>query len=309
MLNCLAIFAMILAFIQAPVPVPSKTTAGTGNGVRKHASENQRNSSRTTPAHPTFAPALEQHNSSNQAAGDHPQSVSVREFPAVSISKDWTDKVYWAFSGLLVIVGSFQAWFLYRTLGAVKEQADIAEKTARAAEKSADVANASIETLREIERAWIFEEIIFPNELPSQPISGDILVTVVVFKFWNYGKTPARVLGTSLHFHTVNGTLPKTPEYGIQPIHAGDGHMLASGKYISGSRWLEGQSVITPEERIAIRMGRMNLYAYGVIVYETLEKTSYTRFCYLWDEPTGFVTSDSVPAFRKGGPAEYNLVT
>ncbi len=72
-----------------------------------------------------------QGNSHDQNNENKEHSIVIRELPPVTINtlKDWADWGYWGFSLGLLIVGGFQVWLVWKTLGAIKRQADIANRT------------------------------------------------------------------------------------------------------------------------------------------------------------------------------------
>lgn len=71
-----------------------------------------------------------------------PTTVDVKSLPPVTVNparKDWADWGYWAFGGLLVIVGIFQVALLYRTVTIGQKQRDLlepADEAGRAPSKS-----------------------------------------------------------------------------------------------------------------------------------------------------------------------------
>jgi hypothetical protein len=118
-------------------------------------------------------------NAENPSAEDAGNSVAVRKLPTVSIGKDWADWSYWGFGGILVIVGSFQVWFLYGTLRAIKAQSGhmerqtkILEDSVAAAQKSADAAAAQIEMMKRKERAQLSIEFAEPEWTFNEELRG-----------------------------------------------------------------------------------------------------------------------------------------
>jgi hypothetical protein len=139
MLKRLAILAVILAVAQAPVPIPGQTTnhsAGNGGAIQQQSGKGK------TPTQPTASlasqnqPAPAKGNAGDQGTKEDGNTVAVSKLPTVSISKDWADKSYWGFSGLLVVVGGFQVWLLWHTLRAIKRQANTMDVQATEAKKS-----------------------------------------------------------------------------------------------------------------------------------------------------------------------------
>ena len=123
------------------------------------------------------------------------QSVSISKLPTVTVAapkRDLADWGYWAFSGLLVIVGFLQVLLLWRTLRAIQRQADdmgrqvdlafgqlramheqITEMSAQTdvLEKSVTVAQESANTARENFEAYIRKERAFVLiDKPSKPL-------------------------------------------------------------------------------------------------------------------------------------------
>jgi hypothetical protein len=156
MLRWLAIFAVFFAVTQAPVPTSGQTPnhpANAGGSVQGNGKTDKKPSAPPPPIIQPVQATKEQYDGSTEAGENKPQPVAIRDFPTVSVRKDWADKSYWLFSGLLVIVGGFQVFLLWRTLGAIKRQAVTMEKSAQNA--VADAAAAAVttqETLAAIKR-------------------------------------------------------------------------------------------------------------------------------------------------------------
>jgi hypothetical protein len=95
---------MLLAVMQASPPVP-----------------------REIPDNPaqTAAPAKSQHPEGEQ------RTVRISEPVTVSVAKDWADWGVWVFSGLLVVVGAFQAILMFGTLRTITQQTAILERQLR----------------------------------------------------------------------------------------------------------------------------------------------------------------------------------
>ena len=118
-------FLLLLLLIGPPVPRQASQTRATARTRTSNDSAPEHKDSQTLapPAQLNASPENKEADK-KQAKEDQSQSVSIRKLPAVSISKDWADWGVWAFSFLLVVVGGFQVYFLYRTLEAIKRQAD-----------------------------------------------------------------------------------------------------------------------------------------------------------------------------------------
>jgi hypothetical protein len=138
-----------------------------------------------------------QHGANNQEqASEKPTKYPWGELLAPANVPNW----------FLVVVGGVTGWFVYKTLRAIKKQADIMEAqakdaresgaeatrialaTAKAAQKSADAAFAQIETLKAKERARIRIE---PGKLEVSTFEGDAWTAEVDLKIFNFGQTGA----------------------------------------------------------------------------------------------------------------------
>ena len=101
--------------------------------------------------------------------------------------RDWADWGYWAFSLLLVVVGGFQVILLWRTLTAIKRQADTMERqegvldqSVKAAKDSAEAALLGAKALIYAERPWVSIFVV--------PKDGGYS-----FRAGNLGRTPANI--------------------------------------------------------------------------------------------------------------------
>jgi hypothetical protein len=71
-----------------------------------------------------------------------PTTVDVKSLPPVTVNparKDWADWGYWAFGGLLVIVGIFQVALLYRTVTIGQKQRDLLDQQTKLVERQANL--------------------------------------------------------------------------------------------------------------------------------------------------------------------------
>jgi hypothetical protein len=234
------------------------------------------------------------------------QATSYYEQPRENKPQGWHKFVAWP--------EGITAWAIMLTLGAIIWQAKETRKAAVAAQTSVSLANANIQTLKDIERSWILEEIIFPDFFPEQPDCGDFLLLSVGFKFTNKGKTPCKIVDVSVRFHTYvpKDGLPKQPQLlghavGTDPRFVG--RILAPGDVTDIGVLLEGQPNLDSEAVYSLRHHFTVLCAYGEIRYETLGDERRTRFGYVWYIPRGFTTSGDKEGFRKGCPPAYNEVT
>lgn len=96
----------------------------------------------------------------------------------MSVSRDWADWGVWVFSLLLVVVGGLQVWFLYRTLGAIKRQADLMDQQGEFATKQLGLT----------QRPWIHPAVSLISPLNCNDSGASITLKIVLE---NVGNTPA----------------------------------------------------------------------------------------------------------------------
>jgi hypothetical protein len=111
MLKGLAILTVLLTVSQATMPATGKTAnhpTSAGDSSQHNSDADKKPAAQSPSAGQSSQPTREQYDGSTEAGKDNPQPVTIRELPSVSVTKDWTDKSYWLFSGLLVIIGGLQ---------------------------------------------------------------------------------------------------------------------------------------------------------------------------------------------------------
>jgi hypothetical protein len=116
----------------------------------------------------------------------------------VSVTKDWWDRIYICFTGILIAVGIFGVRAAYKTLKAIEAQNAHIEKSANAALLNAQAVINS-------ERPWIIV-------LPEKSNNG------YRFRAINSGRTPADVISYSAEAVCMNSVkeLPTEPVYGVE---------------------------------------------------------------------------------------------
>ena len=115
--------AVLLSIVQAAPPVPRKAPdnpADASNKPYSQPSPNEPVPSTALPAVNIGASKKDEKTSNPVRAEDAQKPVRIGELPPVFVMKDWTDRAYWAFSGLLVIVGFLQVWLLRRSFRATQ---------------------------------------------------------------------------------------------------------------------------------------------------------------------------------------------
>jgi hypothetical protein len=258
------------------------------------------------PGKPSLTGPEGQNGTTQVKDADNPQAVAIREPITVSVKTGWRDNLTLIFSGLLILIAAGGVFIGLQSLGDIHTQAGAAKATAEAALKQSEVA-------MNTERAWIFEELNFPDILPFQPVEAGspLMMTYAVFKIENPGRSVARITNIKIRFHKSSGILKPPPYYDLLPQLqeiGDDGFMLAPNQKQSLTVRLES-GCLSKAEAEEINRGDFELYAYGLIEYETLGIQHTTQFCYTWNNRMGLVTAADKGGFRKGGPPGYNKST
>jgi hypothetical protein len=211
----------LLVFFQAAPSVLRKATN------QAEANEKRTSSPSSTPD-TNNAPI---DNGDGQTKNPHVSQPFVRisQIYGVPVKENGIDWRLWVFSGLLVIVGGFQVWLLYRTLGAIKRQADIMETQAKSTETAANAARISADALIASERAWVIPELIpicarfngqwhrpvghnWAQMSDDELLNGDHLRHTLRFR--NLGRTPASLLGFEFEFLVLKEGVRELPKVG-----------------------------------------------------------------------------------------------
>jgi hypothetical protein len=186
MLKRLVILGLLVLGCGAWPQVP-----GNGSGQHDKAQDKQETADPSKPVVAVESPAgANKQDQAPQKSAKYPW----RELYAPANVPNWA----------LVLVGGITGWFVYKTLKAIKKQADIMERqakdaqesgakateialaTAQAAQKSADVAAAQIKLMKEKERARLALIVKPLNEIEVSDGSGDIEMQI-----GNFGSTHA----------------------------------------------------------------------------------------------------------------------
>jgi hypothetical protein len=187
----LPIFAVIFAVMQTAVPVPRKA-ADNPTQVNTQSKSNSAPGQKGVPA-PTSTKRDSNGPTANdsiqQGQNDAQHTVRISKLPPISVARDWADWGVWVFSLLLVIVGGFQVWLLYKTLGSISIQADQMEAQTTKLGESIAVARDNLELIINKERARIRLELDKPwLELGSDHVPE---FPEIRYKVEMYGPTAA----------------------------------------------------------------------------------------------------------------------
>lgn len=186
---------VFLAIVQAAAPVPRKTPDAPASGnqaIEKDSSTKQTPPNPALPVKDASSSHPDKQSSNTPPNADAGKTILISESTSVPMPhKDWWDKAYVVFTGLLVLVGSIGIRYALRTLKAVERQAlSMRRQTthlkiaANAARNSAEFAERATKAS---ERADIL--LVAASISPLGPVTGDSQLKV---RYKNFGRTRAK---------------------------------------------------------------------------------------------------------------------
>jgi hypothetical protein len=248
-------------------------------------------------------PAQENQSSNGEAkANREPARISTNPTIQIGSHKDGWDKALVVFTGLIVIVGGFQIYFLWGTVEATKDNAFAARESATA-------------TIIE-NRPWLLlTKIENPHLTPAVEVPhSEQRITHCYVWTQNFGKTPAMV--TTLWGRMLIGDSPIAPPRDLNieiattsPIP--EPYVFPPAKPLPAEAQLSPEGFISPQVRDDILKRKVKyLWVCGFVKYRnTFEGTrspNYeTRFCHLYETRT----NSPEPFWTPAGPPEYNRAT
>jgi hypothetical protein len=191
-----------------------------------------------------------------------------------------------------------------------RRQTKIMDGSLKATQQAADAAKQSAEVSMNAERAWVIEEIVFPDRLPDP---NQIIEMSVGMKFKNTGRTPAKITNIKARFHTYRtheGICPEPAYPNQRPIRelGTNGAIFApNGSLMFAVKFEEGRC-LSPEQMIQITNGDLRLCCYGKVEYiDAFENARVNQFCYTFRVRD--LDSFWSGGFRREGPDEYLYAT
>jgi hypothetical protein len=296
MLKRLAILGFLVLVSGAWSQVP-----GNGGQQEKNAQDQQKTANSSKPV----VVVDSQHSANNQEQdSEKPAKYPWGELLAPANVPNW----------FLVIVGGITGWFVYKTLRAIKKQADIMEAqakdareagaeatkialaTAQAAQTSADVAMAQIRLIKDKERGRLrieFDQL----DVSFNPEPGGYKVT---FKVFLDGTTQAYIVETHCIAEIYH---PASTNYDIGGVMGLPQVITPAERVIEGAVSLFTDSCSCPpefsdpnEERVqSVREGKLHVFLKGFIRYADLFGGMWeVRFNQKWQYNHDFATFDGV---------------
>ena len=169
-------------------------------------------------------------------------------------------------------------------IGVITWQSYETRRAAQATQISARASEVSATALVSSERAWVLVDTGEVNDaFEPDPNMVEFFDLRPVVR--NYGRTPARIIRTSIRSQQIpsGSELPSEPDYG--PARNVD-IMVPPEVVIQPLRTL-----IELSDFIEIRRGERVLYVYGFVDYESFGSEKRSRFCIMYTVPGGFNAS------------------
>lgn len=261
---------------------------------------------KTSITHPPVPVAGRNTTNDNQTSSRYPanhdgeESVNIVSTPKIEAEskKDLWDKALVPATGALVIIGTFQIIFLWRTVKATKDNAEAALLNAKA--------------LINAERVWLV--VTWASD---KKILG-------LFKFGcrNQGKTPAKIISISAKVDFVkNLDLAIPPDYST-PTTMPDLQLVVRSDSFRIGKGINPESILlrNGEKKLLVNQSREFLIYYGNIVYQdtlredgATEGKHETRWCFVYIPNEEGRFDHNIPSrpvkFTRSGPNEYNSYT
>jgi len=243
------ILAVILAVMQATLPIPRKATHNQASQTAKEHSKadaSQQNAAVTIS--PAASPSTPQGKeaTTTESQKNAEETIRVRELPTVTVKAgmDWWNRAYVLLTAALVIVGIFGVRYARRSLRAIESQGMVMEgqlaamkaqlsqmenagqQTERLIEQSAKGATAakeSADALINSERAWVMVDVELRDKGVYQSTDNNITrrFTMIDAKVicTNEGKAVAWITQKSSFFGVLNELPHEFNELRLQSFH------------------------------------------------------------------------------------------
>jgi hypothetical protein len=296
MLRALTILAVLLTVAQAMVPASGQTSDHHADRSQPVTRDSQSDKQQPPPALTRIQPVSTQPNEQpgkTIAKDDAQKTIRISEFPSVSITRDWIDRLAILFTGVLVGVGFFGVRAANETLRAIREQGSVmkqqadvmatqAEHMARqtglladsisVAEKSADVAQKSVDAVIGKERARIRVEV---DNLYTRSFE---LANVAYFVHC-YGSTEAFISESSV-MAIVTESSDRPDSLPIFPMK-----LPAVLKDPKTDDWvfISNRSEFSREDFALLDAGKIFVHFYGIVKYkDVFDHERETAFCHVY---------------------------
>ncbi len=242
-------------------------------------------------------PPLVQDNVSTQ----QPQIIVTGPPPATN-SWQWHERVAWAASIVLAVLGYVGIILALRSLNAIKRSNEASLEAARAALGVADTLAGQTKALLEFERPWI---LVYVDPSLTAENSFKVMAS-------NRGRRPARITHLADQVHVVpdESELPSTPE--IESMEAQEQEepvILLPGESTAIARFTRAdvaQICKTEEQMRRVATWQEIIYLSGRITYCDVSPASASAAPYQTDWCCRYIHGETKSALVVGGPRSYN---
>lgn len=247
------------------------------------------------------APASEPATPDQSVSSQQPQIIVTGPPPATS-TWQWHERVAWAASIVLAVLGYVGILLALRTLSAIKRSNDASIETARAALTVADTMLSQTKALLEFERPWILIQVE-PN------LAADNSFKVMAS---NRGRRPARItqLVDQVCMVSEESELPATPEYELKEgDEEEDPLILLPGESTAIARFTRKdvtQICKTEEQLRRVSTWQEVIYLLGRVDYRDISPASAQTAPYQTDWCCRYIHGETKSALIVGGPQSYN---
>jgi len=298
-LKRLAIITFLLAITQTPGLGHAQTA---GDSEISRPAPPAPSSSASLPPSSTNAPPR---TDCDGAPCPYPQPrITVANAPPLPVAWPLRDRITWASSVVLAIVGYVGIMLALSALKKIERQAVLVETVATAAADSAQAALLNSQAILNAERPWLLVSVE-----PSLQVENSFVVTAT-----NRGRSPAKIVGMAeqIKFAADEAELPETPQYDDEPSKAPPIPIIM----------LPGESVIikpfcrddlrsicdSDEQLKRIEDWEEKVFIYGKLTYRDLiaptEKQLHETAWCCW-----YIHGKQKSGFVIAGPPDYNSHT
>ena len=117
--------AVLLAIVQAPPPVPRKTTnpsAASGRDIKNNSTNEQAPTASSFPVQNATGSPKKEDSGQRPGQTNASEPIRISELPTVSVSADWWTRSSVILTGLLVLVGAVGTSLALRTVRSIEKQ-------------------------------------------------------------------------------------------------------------------------------------------------------------------------------------------
>jgi hypothetical protein len=248
---------LLLSIVQATSPAPNQTANNSAQTSKQAKTESKSDQSTALPSIPAVKINTRNGNGNESQPttnSNTEQTIGISKLPTVTVStkRDWADWGYWGFNLLLVGVGVFQVFLLWRTLAAIRRQADLMENS-----------------LVAVQRAFVCCKGV---EISSRMADGWNLG----IRWENSGTTPTKGLEMHVNWASMNKPIPNGYDFTDSRPHV---------PFVLGPKdttWC-GPLKIPVQDLVGVQQGTHHVYVWGSATYMDVfpgTPKHITKFCW-----------------------------